>query len=84
MTNLNPTPRFDPTPGRPTAAPAHFPYAHPTIAQVDAIAEHRAMREARRAESAHLCRTCNGKAPLWKVGRCTCGNTGLANPPASE
>lgn len=64
---INPNPRFIPTPGTPTAAPAHFPYDHPTLAEV----------EARAAK----CRKCNGRSPEWKVGVCkACGNTGLANP----
>lgn len=83
MSNINPHPVFEPTPGKPRAAPAHFPYRHDSMAVVMAGEKRQADRDARALAAAHLCRVCTGRSPEWKVGRCVCGNTGLASPPAS-
>lgn len=42
MSNIKLHPRFVPTPGTPTAAPAYFPYKHGMLAEVTARKERRA------------------------------------------
>ena len=85
--NINPNPspllvRF-PDSGKGVAAPAHFPYRHRSLAEVDLAeqrgARERGQREAARAMIAGRCTLCKGRSPEWKVGKCPAlGNTGAS------
>ena len=80
MSNINPNPTFRPYRGRDAAAaPAHFPYQHKDLSGWAANELAKERRAARARAMQGICRTCKGKSPLWKVGRCpSCGNTGKA------